>query len=409
MPCKPTPNLTLWTITQTGRLVGYATGSPGTAKTASVYAFAKAMNRPCYTLIGSLREPSDFGIPYPIRYRAKMGQWTKEAEYTGKEDPEQFVMSLLPPQWVADCWDGRPWVIFLDELTCSPPPVQAAMLRILAEKVVGDTPLPPDTWFIAAANPVGQAASGYPLEPPMANRLAHLKWMTDTDVLFAGWARGLSPNGHGLDWNFPSPQFVPLPDDWHTLVAPTLTRLAAFHQHVPNWLDKYPDDRDKAAGPYPSPRSWTNGGVAMAAMQAIDAPKALVHEALASCVGEDAAWQYAHWEESLDLPDVEQWIAKAMKCRQAGRQLVLDIPARPDKVIATIGAMLEHVQREKTPQRWMGAVDVLHCLWKNGHRELVVAYGAGIVSVRQHDYPWPQEFLADVYPVLEGAGLVARG
>ena len=36
-----------------------------------------------------------------------------------------------------------------------PPPVQAAFLRVIAEKIVGDTPLPADTLVVTACNPSG--------------------------------------------------------------------------------------------------------------------------------------------------------------------------------------------------------------------------------------------------------------
>ncbi len=55
------PNLCYWTIAQTGMVVPKAEGMPGTTKTKSVEAFARAMGRRCYTLIGSLREPADIG------------------------------------------------------------------------------------------------------------------------------------------------------------------------------------------------------------------------------------------------------------------------------------------------------------------------------------------------------------
>jgi len=50
------------------------------------------------------------------------------------------------------------------------------MLGVITEKRVGDLPLPPETWIGAACNPAGQAAGGYELEPPMANRLYHHPW-----------------------------------------------------------------------------------------------------------------------------------------------------------------------------------------------------------------------------------------
>lgn len=401
MPCKVSPNLAYWTLAQTGMVIPYAEGSPGTAKTAQVNAFARALRRPCYTLIGSLREPSDVaGYPYPQRYRATMGGWQKVRELTGNDDPDQFIMSLLPPQWVADAWDGRPWIVFLDELPCAPPPVQASMLRILAEKVVGDVPLPQETWFLAAGNPIGQSASGYALEPPMANRLAHFTWEIDRDSILRGWANGL---------RFPDPSFEKLPDDWEKRIGPVLVRFAAYHSVMPAALDCYPvDDRVKASGAYPSPRSWTNGGIGVAAIRAIDAPKDQAHKALAACIGEDAAWQYERWEEDLDLPDPEVWLDRAIQARKTGVALDFEVPDRTDKVIACLGSLLERVSIKNTAPRWIASVDILSYLWEHNARELVIAYGCQFMPLWQDGYETPKKFLNDVHPILVASGLAAK-
>ena len=60
-------NEAYWICAQTA-ITPLAIGMPGVAKTASVYAFAKAVDRPVYTLIASLRDPADIGgYPYPSK------------------------------------------------------------------------------------------------------------------------------------------------------------------------------------------------------------------------------------------------------------------------------------------------------------------------------------------------------
>ena len=81
------------------------------------------MDRQCYTLIGSLREPADVGgYPYPVQ-------------------GEQPYMAVMPPKWAQDCQHGQ-WVLFIDELTTCPPAVQAALLGVIAENRVGDACCP---------------------------------------------------------------------------------------------------------------------------------------------------------------------------------------------------------------------------------------------------------------------------
>ena len=73
MACRSSPNLIFWTVAQTGKVTPLVSGPPGCGKSRTVEAFAKAMGRQCYTLIGSLREPADIGgYPYPGPGRASL-------------------------------------------------------------------------------------------------------------------------------------------------------------------------------------------------------------------------------------------------------------------------------------------------------------------------------------------------
>ena len=188
------PNAAYWICAQSG-VNPLAIGMPGIAKTQSIYAFAKAVGRKVYTLIASLRDPADIGgYPYP-------GEVENGEESNGRE----VVMRLISPQWAADCWDGQKWIIFEDELTTCAPACQAAMLRINAEKVVGDMPLPADTWILGACNPPEQAANGIELEAAMANRMYHHRWEIDHKAVLDGYMNGLE---------FPEPTFPLLPENW---------------------------------------------------------------------------------------------------------------------------------------------------------------------------------------------------
>ena len=290
MPCKTTPNLIFWTVAQTGKVTPLVSGPPGCGKSRTIEAFARAMSRQCYTLIGSLREPADVGgYPYPVH-------------------GEQPYMAVMPPKWAQDCQNGQ-WVLFLDELTTCPPAVQAALLGVIAENRVGDAVLPDTVWKLAACNPPDCAANGSELEPPLANRLCHLTWETDTEA----WQRGM---GNAL--GFPQPSFVPLPPDWEKCVGRNTGLVGAFHKHKPGLLEAYPKDRAKTSGPWPSIRSWTNAAICAAALEAIDAEPLLRYRAVAGCVGEEAALEFQTWEQSLDLPDPEVWLSQAETARAGG-------------------------------------------------------------------------------------------
>src|ERR1700735_4273062 len=107
-------------------------GSPGTGKTSVVRALGESLGWPTEVVIGSIREPADFaGLPVVIN----------------------GAVQMAPPLWARRLAEGGHGLLFLDELTTAPPAVQAAMLRVVLERVVGDLALPEGVRIVAAANP----------------------------------------------------------------------------------------------------------------------------------------------------------------------------------------------------------------------------------------------------------------
>jgi len=367
MSCRSSPNLIFWTVAQTGKVTPLVSGPPGCGKSRTFEAFAKARGRQCSTLIGSLREPADIGgYPYPYLVQG-----------------EQPYMMVMPPKWALECV-ARPTVVFIDELTTCPPAVQAALLGVIAEKRVGDFTLPDHTWVAAACNPPDCAANGSELEPPLANRLCHLTWETDVDA----WQRGM---GNAL--GFPQPSFAALPADWEKHVGRNTALVGAFHKHRPGLLEAYPKDRAKASGPWPSIRSWTNAAICAAALEAIDAEPLLRYRAIAGCVGEEAALEFQTWEQSLDLPDPEEWILKATLSRAMPRVPLgpeLHIPPRCDQVMAVLGALVDRVKNHQlgpdgkpTEKRWLAAIDCFAEVAKTWLEPAIAAAG-GLYFVVPH-------------------------
>src|SRR5246127_5368244 len=151
-------------------------GAPGTGKTSAIRDMAKAMDLPCETVIASIREPSDFaGLPIVV----------------GDE------VRFAPPAWARGLAEAGRGLLFLDELSTAPPAVQAALLRVVLERAVGDLDLPEEVAVVAAANPPDQAADGWDLSAPLANRLCHLSWLATprsvADGLAGGWSAPVIP------------------------------------------------------------------------------------------------------------------------------------------------------------------------------------------------------------------------
>ena len=309
-------------------------GMPGVAKSQTIYALARATARQCYTLIGSIRDPADMGgYPYPL-----------------SNGDDRHSMSLVPPDWAVKMTQGGKWILFLDELTTCPVACQAAMLRIAAEKVVGDLELPDDTWILAACNPPEQAANGIELEPAMANRFCHLKWETPREAILRGWQSGL---------DFPEPTFPVVPDDWEKHLPGMGGLVAAFHQRKPGLLDSFPEDKSKQGGPWPSPRTWTYAIRCLTAAQSVNAGRSVEHTLVSGCVGEGAAVEFSTWRDQLDLPDPEQMIAQAITALEAKQDIPYTHPDRPDKVMAMLAAVNAVVLSDLTPKRWEAGMAIM--------------------------------------------------
>jgi len=201
-----------------------AWGPPGVGKTATVTAVADALSLPLEVVLASIREPADFsGLPV-IR--------------------ESGVV-MEAPSWARRLAQAGKGILFLDEISTASPAVQAALLRVVLDRVVGDLPLPPGVAVVAAANPPEQAAGGWDLSAPLANRFCHLTWGLDTQAWIEGMLQG---------WQTPS---VPrLPDGWETRIPAARTLVAAFVRHRPHLLLQVPQSEEQAGRAWPSPRSW---------------------------------------------------------------------------------------------------------------------------------------------------------
>jgi DNA-binding NtrC family response regulator len=140
-------------------------GPPGQGKTSVIKQIAADQKRHLEVILASIREPQDFaGLPML----------------------SNGVASLMPPDWAKRLAEVDNGILFTDEVNTAPPSVQAALLRVCLDKVAGDCHLGDDTSVIAAANPPEQAADGWDLAPPLANRFCHLNWDLPAEVVRDG-------------------------------------------------------------------------------------------------------------------------------------------------------------------------------------------------------------------------------
>jgi AAA domain (dynein-related subfamily) len=293
-------------------------GAPGTGKTSVIRAMAAAMGWPCETVIASIREPSDFaGLPVVV------GEGVRFA----------------PPAWARRLAAAGRGLLFLDELSTAPPAVQAALLRVVLERVVGDLELPDEVAVVAAANPPEQAADGWDLSAPLANRLCHLAWDIDpravADGLAGGWA---------------APEIPQLPPDWAAELGLALALVAAFLHARPALACAPPANADAAGRGWPSPRTWEMAARLWAASGAAGSAEEARSALVRGAVGEGAGVEFLAWLAEMDLPDPEVVLADPAAFR---------LPARGDRAYAAVAAVAAVVAADPTPQRWAAGWQVL--------------------------------------------------
>ena len=298
------------------------TGLPGQGKTATINGIAQQYGLLLRTLVASQRDPADLnGLPYV--------------------DQATGSVHLYPQQWAKDLAaasgrvpGGTSSILFFDEISTAPPALQAACLRILGERVVGDLQLPDDVAIVLAQNPPEFAADGWDLAAPLANRVVHLDWELPADYVADGLARGFGQ--------------VRVPSFEQSEVDEAQQRarimVASFLKHRPELLATVPRSDGERAKPFPSPRSWEFVARLAGLADAAGATQGTRNMLIVGAVGSGPGLEFATWLDNLDLPDPEQILAKPEE---------FAVPDRHDKVYAVVNSVLSAYLARPTVPRWV--------------------------------------------------------
>jgi hypothetical protein len=246
---------------------------------------------------------------------------------------------FAPPRWAIRLAEQGTGILFLDELSTAPPAVQAALLRVVLERTVGDLTLPDQIAVVAAANPPEQAADGWDLSAPLANRLCHLSWETTPKAIAAGLAAG---------WK--APEVPILPDGWEAGEALSRGLVAAFLHVRPALALAPPSDAAGAGRGWPSPRTWEMAARLVTAALAADASESARSALVRGAVGEGAGVEFLAWLVEMDLPDPEEVLADPASFK---------LPERGDRAYAALASIAAAVAALPTPERWVAGWQVL--------------------------------------------------
>lgn len=326
-------------------------GRPGIGKTAMITTASEALALHLEVVIGSLREPSDFaGLPIV----------------------DGSSVTLAPPRWAVRAAESPTGsVVLLDELTTASPAVQAAMLRVIRERVVGDLQMPESVRIVAAYNDA-RDCGGYDLELPMRSRLIHLDITSNVDE----YIDGLLTN-----WQSARPSVVEPKDPdrakWARLVA-------AFIRARPPLLEQTP--APGTSGGYPCPRSWSMVVEACAAAEAFGSSAEAMGLLASGAVGFGAAHEFLSWLDRLDLPNPRDLLRDPSSLAQ-----VLQAN-RPDRTLVILHGLVDYVVGTRKPEGWTRCWKVLAQAVQLGSGDLVVWLSRKLVANRPDGAAVPEEY-----------------
>jgi hypothetical protein len=344
-------------------------GGAGLGKSSAVREISAQAGLSCETVIASIREPSDFaGLPIVA------------------DDGES--VRFAPPTWAKRLAQAGRGVLFLDEISTAPPAVQAALLRVVLERTVGDLILPDDVAVVAAANPPEQAADGWDISPPLANRFCHLDWDLDARE----WADGVLAG-------FTQPTMPELPPDRLSgEVTAARANIGAFVVSRPQLLHSHPGNESSAGRGWPSPRSWDMAARLFAAATLADASPAITALLVAGAVGPGTATEYLAWREDLELPDPETVLSDPASFR---------LPDRGDRAYAALAAVTAAVLADNTKERWEAAWQAV-AVAAGKQPDIAVVAVRSLIAHRPEGAVPAANALTTMAPVLRTAGLFER-
>lgn len=311
-------------------------GLPGIGKSAMIASVAEVMGAQYEVVIASQNEPADIvGQPYVT-------------------DGEHLT-HLVPP-WAARLMEadkeGKPGILFLDELDKAPIASQNAALRVARERVVGDKPLGRNVRVVAAANP--PEMGGWDLTAPMANRFIHLNFKVDNDVVIRGIQTG--------SWGGRPSEDLEVAEDLRQARVKWRSMVAGFLSRNPDQIHALPKNESDQGKAWPSPRTWDElvHALAVAEMRGRTADTTVMARLCEGAVGRGAAHEFRTWVDKVDLPDPEDILRDPVNAA---------VPDRPDQLLVSINSVVGSVISRPTQERVNSVFRFLRRVHEGGRTE----------------------------------------
>lgn len=267
----------------------YAWGGPGIGKSDMIEQFAYEWDVPCKVL-----SPGEQG----------------HAAFGNVPVPSDGVLKHPPPQWAYEMQEEGYGLVFVDEITTATPSLQPALMGLVNNRRIGDAQLPPGVRVFGACNPVEQAAGGWDMAPPLANRAAHIKVHPPGAKQWCDWLLTHEPSWMGEKNGRNGEQKNRLAEEkrvmqlWSRAIIQAKGEVAGFIRAQSQLLYKEPKANDpQASKAWPSHRVWASMTNLLAGCSIHKAGEILEQDIIAGFIGTGAAESFITWRNDLDLPD----------------------------------------------------------------------------------------------------------
>lgn len=355
-------------------------GPPGAGKTYRVEHLASRFGLKGEVIIGSIREPTDVG---------------------GLARLEDDRFRLVPAAWAIALGEAKWGVVILDELNTNVPAMQAAMLRMFTDGAVGEYMLPPTVRVMAMMNRVEEAAGGWDLSAPLANRAGHLNWEPPSVTEWSNWLLGASEDDVKEQKASDIETYVLKHFDGPFARAKGL--VTGFLKANPSLMHKQPPPNSPEAGKaWPSHRTWELlvRGMAGAEVHGIDQSDS--EELMAGFVGVGAAAELMQYASKADLPDPADVLDEKVPFKHD--------PKRLDRTTAVLNACAAIIAPDKAPRRKERADVLWRMIAEISKDSADLCVQAGMVLAKRNFISGKDAYaaLSRLQPILSAAGFVAE-
>lgn len=399
MPTKDILKAAVFTPTRRGWGLPIAFhASPGMAKTAQIAEFAAEAQLDLEILSPGERGEGAFGVvPVPQTFKGK------------KSEDAHTLLTYPAPDWSEKFFKSGRGIVFVDELTTAPPALQPPLLGLFLEGRVGGTLLPPGVRFIAAYNAAEEAAGGYELPPPVANRMGHIAFDPGTLDNWGSWLISAGTSDDVVQTKIdPSAEEERVLKIWPDHFAEAKGKVLGYLKSQPQRLHQMPPITDPAASRgWPSHRTWEYATRALAASTVHNLSENDTMILVASFIGEKVAAEFHSFLRNSDLPAAADLLDKKVKFKHNAKRI-----DKTYSVLTACAALVVPTNATKREKRVTALWEIIDDLLTNqkAAKDIVVScvrmmVDAGTLAASN---PTSMRILRDLAPILNAAQVQSR-